>query len=303
MHKMYYALQIAKEQSLSKAAEKLYLTPSALSQCITKEEERLGVQLFVRSRENWLPTYAGMVYIETAKKLLEMQENMERELSDIAGCKTGRFTVGVTPSRGAAMFVDVFPVFNETYPDVKVHLREANWKRLQRLLLENALDIAFTCTSDPAHDIAPGLETEVLAEEDFVLLVPRNHPAAKLYEHAPADSPVVIDLSLFKNDRFISLSRDTTIYHTTKELFDMAGISPEIIFESSSTTTVQNLALQGFGIAILPSFFARESEKSVYFKLYPSISWSIMAVWRKGYRKTKAIQHFIHLAKGSFHGF
>lgn len=300
MHRLNYAIMLSKEQSLIKAAEKLYLTPSALSQYITKEEERLGIQLFTRSREKWLPTYAGQIYIETSRTMLEMQENMERKLSDIANCKTGKFTVGLTPSRGVSMFTEVFPVFHKDYPYVHVHLIEANWSRLQQLLLENAIDIAFTCSCDPGREILPGLASEVLAEEDFVLFVPRIHPVVKCGRYALTDSPATVSLSLFHCDPFIGFSKETTLYPVMEKFFHSAGIAPEILFESGSTTTVQNLALSGFGLAILPKFFAQESEQAVYFNISPSLSWNILAVWRKSYEKTKAVERFIQLAKEYF---
>ena len=297
MHKYSYLLMIAKESSLTKAAEKLFITPSALSQHITKEEQNLGVQLFIRTREKWIPTHAGQIYLAAARQIMEINNTMERQLLDIADGKTGSFSVGVTPGYGTAMFAEAYPLFREKYPGVKIHLIEANWKRLQRLILDNTLELAFTYLCDPERELSPSLEGERLADEPFILFVPKSHPIARLYDNRESKDPLHIDLSLFGNDSFIGMSKETTLFNAINELFKKTGISPDIIFESTSTITVHNLVLKGLGIAILPRFYARESENAVFFKITPNINWSVLAVNRRGYQKSNAMNYFIDLAK------
>ncbi|MGI6029213.1 MAG: LysR family transcriptional regulator [Candidatus Heteroscillospira sp.] len=296
LHKLTYPIMIAKETSLSKAAEKLFITPSALSQYITKEEENLNIQLFVRSRGNWMPTAAGKLYIETAQKLLDINSNMERQLLDMADCNSGQFSLGVTPGRGTAMFANVYPQFSEAYPDISIHLIEEKWARLQSLMLDNTLDLSFTYISDIKHEISPSLEAEVLADEEFVLFVPRKHPVARLYDRAP-QKPLTIDLSIFANDKFICMGKDTTLYNVTRKLFDKAGIDPTIIFESTSTVTMHNLVRRGFGIAVLPKFYAKESEHAVYFKITPYMNQMVVAVTKKGFQQSTAMKYFTSLAQ------
>ena len=83
LQKLNYMIAIADEGSLSKAAEKLFITPSALSQYISREEELLGVPLFSRSREKWILTYAGEVYIDAARRLININDDTERLIQDL----------------------------------------------------------------------------------------------------------------------------------------------------------------------------------------------------------------------------
>ena len=62
-----YILKIAEENNITKAAEKLFITQSALNQQLLKLEKELGTPLFHRSRTNWRLTEAGEIYIEGAK--------------------------------------------------------------------------------------------------------------------------------------------------------------------------------------------------------------------------------------------
>lgn len=303
IQKFRYALTIEKEASLTKAAEKLFITPSALSQHITKEEQQLGTALFVRTREKWTPTDAGRIYLDTANVILNMNDNMERMISDIVDCKTGAFTVGITPGRGSAMFSEIFPKFCEEYPGVKIHLIEANWKRLQRLTLENTVDLAFTSLCNIDLEMSPSLECEELAVEDFILFAPNVHPMAELYKKANPSSPITVDLSLFGNERFIGMSKETTLYYALNTLFKQAGISPDIFFESSSTLTVYNLVSKGFGLGILPyiyTTFDNPTKNAVWFKITPTLNLSVLAVNRKGYQKSTAMEYLISLARDYF---
>ena len=65
-----YILKIAEEGNITHAAEKLFLTQPALNQQLLRLEKELGTRLFVRSRTDWRPTEAGMVYLENARKML-----------------------------------------------------------------------------------------------------------------------------------------------------------------------------------------------------------------------------------------
>lgn len=69
-----YILKIAEENNITRAAEKLFITQSALNQQLLKLERELDTPLFYRSRTNWRPTEAGEVYIRNAKELLRIRK-------------------------------------------------------------------------------------------------------------------------------------------------------------------------------------------------------------------------------------
>ena len=79
-----YVITVAREKTLLSAAKKLFLSPSALSQHISKLEEELRTPLFKRTKQGWLPTSAGQVYIQMAESVL-LQKNTGYGLY----CQTG----------------------------------------------------------------------------------------------------------------------------------------------------------------------------------------------------------------------
>lgn len=76
-----YILKIAEEQNITHAAEKLFITQSALNQQLLKLEKELGTPLFYRSRTDWHPTPAGEIYLNAAKDILLIKKNAYNPIS------------------------------------------------------------------------------------------------------------------------------------------------------------------------------------------------------------------------------
>ena len=112
-----YILKIAEENNITKAADKLFITQSALNQQLLKLESELGTPLFHRSRTNWRPTAAGEIYIRNAREILRLKKNTYNQINDIANTKRGNLSIGFTPGRGINMFTSIYPVFHQKSED------------------------------------------------------------------------------------------------------------------------------------------------------------------------------------------
>lgn len=97
-----YILKIAEENNITKAAEKLFITQSALNQQLLKLEKELGTPLFHRSRTNWRLTEAGEIYIEGAKAALQIKNTTYNRIYDVVSARKGHLTIGLTPGRGTS---------------------------------------------------------------------------------------------------------------------------------------------------------------------------------------------------------
>ena len=78
-----YVAEVSKCRSMSKAAKKLFISQSALNQQLLRLERDLGIPLFHRVKQGMIPTYAGEIYLETARKMLMMKEDTYRILQEI----------------------------------------------------------------------------------------------------------------------------------------------------------------------------------------------------------------------------
>ena len=106
---LQYIIQVAECGSITKAAAKLYITQPSLSNYISKLERELGVALFDRSVSPIRPTPAGEEYIKDAKRILYIQEQLEKKLSDLSSLTRTRGRRGSPYERGSRRSCRSFP--------------------------------------------------------------------------------------------------------------------------------------------------------------------------------------------------
>ena len=287
-----YVITIAKEKTLLAAAEKLFLSPSALSQHITKLEQEMQTPLFKRTKQGWLPTRAGQIYIDMAHTVLQSQRKAYLQIGDIAENKTGHFTVGVTPGRGTQMFSAVFPAFRAAYPHMQIDLFEGTVLENNEKISAGKVDIGFLTSGFP-H---PGIVTQTQLREDILLVVPKSNSKVSLYqENADGDFPLV-NLGEFASEDFLLAGEGTTLRALENQMFAEAGFSPKVVFETPSLLTLNMLSKGGYGLSFVPRFYADDSSNAVYFRTEPGASWELVAAYRKDHYITKAEEYMIGLA-------
>ena len=264
---------IAIEQagSIARAAAKLYLTQSALNQQLLKLEKELGTPLFERRKTGMVPTYAGRVYLDTAKKMVEMKENTYKIISDIAEESSGLISMSYTPERGSLMFSQIFPIFHEKYPNVEFKILEARAKTMEQYILNRDVNFAFTVYNE--EDKNPAFRYINLLPERIVLAVPKSHRLAHLAGENSHERFPLLDLSLLKDDDFVVSSKFTRIRQISDECYRYAGFKPRVLFESTSTSTMVNLVTNQVSPAFIPESYVDKNLPVVYFSVLPVKSW------------------------------
>ena len=110
-----YILEIARQQSVTRAAEKLFVTQSTLSQYLLKLEAELGTPLFLRDKNCLTPTDAGRIYLQAAQDIVRIQD---ATLSSIASLKNeGCIRLGCS-SWGLDLVANSLPAFKERFPSI-----------------------------------------------------------------------------------------------------------------------------------------------------------------------------------------
>ncbi|WP_235839280.1 LysR family transcriptional regulator [Clostridium sp. Marseille-P2415] len=107
-------IAIEQEQSISKAAEKLYLTQSALNQQLLRLEKELKIQLFERRKHSMIPTFAGRTYLATAHRMVDMKQETYKIIHDITEETAGEISVASAPEGGLFGMPDLHQRFKES---------------------------------------------------------------------------------------------------------------------------------------------------------------------------------------------
>ena len=119
-----YMLTVMQEGSITAAAKKLYISQPSLSQMIKLVETNLGTAIFNRSTDSITLTYAGEKYIEAAKQILTINNNLQKEIDEINHEDHGSLKLGIPVQRAMQVLPYVLPRFMKRYPYVDIDLHE-----------------------------------------------------------------------------------------------------------------------------------------------------------------------------------
>ena len=242
-----YFLAVAREESISRAAEKLYLSQPYLSQCIARMEQELGVRLFDRSHVPLKLTEAGRLYRNYLERVGVITNRFEAQMEDLKGGRRRILNVGITLWRGSVLLPDILPDYTKSHPDVQIILREEHTGTLAQLLKEDQIDFALM-------NMPPDLDDfiyDVILNERLLLVASREHPAIRGIRTS-AEDPVSVDLRRLRGERFILLQEEQVMGYAMKNLFVKMGIEVKDALYTTSSTTSVNLAARGFGLTFLP---------------------------------------------------
>lgn len=238
-----YMLTVLKEGSITAAAKKLYISQPSLSQMIKLVENTLGTPIFNRSTDPITLTYAGEKYIEAAKKILTINDNLIKEIEEINHEEHGTIKLGIPVQRAMQVMPYVLPRFYAKYPYVKVDVRESGSANTEAAVLDGNVDLACL-TTYPKHE---ELNYILIEEEELVLLTSHNSQLAK---RIPSGTPISITEA--KNEKFISSKVGHSVRDTQDRLFVTYDIQPEILMETSSIEVGKRTAIACDAVMICP---------------------------------------------------
>lgn len=299
LKQLEYILKIAEENNITHAAEKLFITQSALNQQLLKLEKELGTPLFYRSRTDWRPTPAGEIYLEAAKKILLIKQDAYSRIYDLTQAQKGSISVGFTPGRGIAMFSHVYPEFHSAYPQIHVTPNELGVHNQQSKILSGNLDLGFMTLLKKQRK--SNLEYITLANEELILAIPASKAASyPCPQHSNEVFPE-FDLTLLREEPFVRTHKTSTIRELTDQIFSEAGFSPNVLFETANNHTIISMIQAGICCGIVPMYYVDRSNSSIAYYTLPSHpTWDIAAAYRKDHYITKAAREFISLAARYF---
>lgn len=182
---MKYAVEIAKTNSINKAAETLYVGQSALSRAIKELETNLGVVLFERSAKGMFLTPDGEVFVRYAKSVLKQVEDIEKMFGEGAVGKK-KFSVSVPR---ASYIADAFAKFTkkiEPGTEIDIFYKETNSMRTVKNVLQDDYKLGIVRYAENYDKYykdmmdEKGLDYELITEFGYRLLMSRENPLAKL---------------------------------------------------------------------------------------------------------------------------
>lgn len=248
-HHLRYFRIIARERSLSRAAEKLNLSPPALSIQLKQLEQSLGHTLFERSRDGWELTEAGRLALDYAETIgragEELMDVMQHQPS--GGRQMLRAGAVATLSRNFLLEF-LRPALHRA--DVEVVVRSGGLRELLVLLRTHEVDLVLS--NQPARrDAETPWHSHLLEEQPASLVAtPRWKKRRLRFPQDFAGVPVILP-SLESNTR-VGFDR----------ILAAAGARPRVIAEVDDMATLRLIAREGEGLALTPTVVVRDELES-----------------------------------------
>ncbi|MCE2695238.1 MAG: LysR family transcriptional regulator [Verrucomicrobiaceae bacterium] len=282
LYQLGYFIEIARQRSFTRAAERLHMAQPALSQQMKNLESELGTALFIRGRKEIQLTAAGKAFLPRAEALLTQAEAAKAIVSDVAQLRGGKLIIAAIPSVSACLLPEVIRSFSRQHEQVELQLIEDSSERVSENVESGLADIGFLQL--PASKSA--FETRTIISEPFVLLVAKSHSLVKQKEVALKQ--LATESFIFYKGR----ARDTALEACRK-----AGFEPRIACESGELETVRALVAAGLGLAVVPQLATGNLPKTIQAITIrePKMQRQIAAVWQKGSVLSPAAQALLEL--------
>lgn len=239
-----YFRTVARTQHVTQAAEELGITQPALSRAIARLERDLGAALFDhRGRTVRLNRY-GEAFLRHTERALAALDEGRREVQGLADRESGLIAFGFAHALGTGVVPDLVASFRRRYPRARFRLLQNAAHIILAELLAGQVDLALV---SPLPAAQGAIERVVLASEELLLAVPRDHRLARRRS---------VRLTELRDETFVCLREGYALRSLTDQFCAQAGFVPQIAFEGEEIATLRSLVAAGLGVAIIPAAHA-----------------------------------------------
>ena len=229
---------VAREGGLTRAANRLHVTQSALSHQLRDIEDKLGAPLFLRLNKKMLLTQAGERILSSARTVLDELKRVEEDISQIALHREGILRISTECYTCYHWLPPVLKPFGLEFPRVEVRIIAEATRRPIESLLDGKLDLAITSTFTRNQK----LMFKPLFKDEMVVIVSPDHPLA---------SRAYVSAKDFASEHLLVYAlpkEDLTIY---QKILIPAGVTPRHQSRVELTEAIIEMVKAGLGIGVM----------------------------------------------------
>ena len=245
-------ISVVETGSLTKAAQTLGCTQSAVSHSIDSLENELGFALLKRGRGGMRLTSEAEQLMPALRNLLNSAEQLDQTASSIRGLDSGTVRIGAFTSVAVHWLPPILKEFQQDYPRVEFKLLNGDYHDVEQWLSGGSVDIGFV-------NMPCRLECETIAlmEDRLLAILPLNSRFAS-YPRFP--------LVECETEPFISLLESSD--HDARRALEAAGVKPNVRFYTKDDYAILAMVEQGLGMTITHSLIANNPRYNVVCKRF-----------------------------------
>ncbi len=248
-------LEVAKQQSFSRAAEKLFRTQPAISAQVRLIEQECGEKLFDRSGKKVLLTPAGEILSRYAQKMMGLHKEVLEAIAELNQTPRGKLYIGANEATCLYVLPKTFAKFKQLYPLVQISIYRNFSHKIVQKVQENAVDLGIVTLPQTANN----MEVIPVFRDEVQVVVPKNHVLAKsrsVTVEEVAHHPLILPKTGHTRvaiDRLLRAYRDHI----------------QISMELASVETIKKFVGAGLGISLISRTYAQAEVAAGVLKLIP----------------------------------
>ena len=285
IRQMKYFLAVARQESITKAAELLFITQPSLTRQIQSLEKEIGSPLFVRGKRKLSLTETGKLLRKRAEEMLLLYEKTEAELLSASSAVGGDVFIGGGESYAMGYLASVAKELHEKNPNIHFHLFSGDIADVTERLDKGLLD--FGLLIEPA-DVTKYDFIKLPVKDTWGVLLRRDHPLAKL-PHVTAEDLRNTDLIISRH----ALNRsNVTEWFGGKRMLE-ACVTYNLLYNAAL------FAQQGIGAVVcLDKLISLTDDSDLCFRpFFPKLESDLSVAWKKHQVFSKAAQLFLDILK------
>jgi len=238
-----YALSVYKERSFTKAARRLNISQSAVSEQVKLLEEEIGFELFSRTSGGVESTERGRTFLYESERVMGDLLSLSDTARRLRGSLSDTLTIGMGSGMAQIFIPRIFADLKSALPGVRLDILTAPTKNIFNELHEERIDAGIAIESDPDR-LPAGLIFDRLVDVEMALITHPKHPLAR--------SKQPVDIGRLLAEPFIMSELTVGYGQVVFSLFTDLGIRPNILAVVDNIETIKIIVQSGGGIAIVP---------------------------------------------------
>ena len=258
-------IEVAREKSVSRAAERLYVTQPAVSMQIRQLEEAFGLALIEPAGRNIQLTHAGQEFLVHAIAALGKLKDLEASMAELVGAKKGRIELGIVST--AKYFVPMLLVrFNKLVPGIDIVLHIDNRENILTMLSRNELDLVVMGRAPATLDC----EATPFADNPMGIIAPPDHTLVRRKRMA---------FDVLKDSPLVVREQGSGTRAAMERLFEQHDVAMRVAMEMPSNETIKQAVMAGMGLSFLSLRTVRHELAAGYLALLDISGMPIVGKW------------------------
>lgn len=225
---------------MSKAAKKLFISQSAVSQAIAELESEYGVTLFDRSHRKLHLTYGGQMFLSYGREIFNLSESLRIKMQEVSSLHSGCIKIGASTTIGTYLLPKIIAAFQTLHPHITVSLAIHNSDLIEQMVLDYQLDMGFV----EGDKYSPLLTATHLIEDRLCLICSSSHSFVRIKRK-------FVSIDDLRHETIILREKGSGTRKILENILQEEHLSFANTHEMHTPEAIKNSVRNGLGISFL----------------------------------------------------